>query len=51
MSVDAWLLYAPVNDAWYRNRTVESGERVFLVLDPDGYLLRFAEPIGIRLAR
>ena len=46
-----WPLYAPVTDSWYRVGAVESGEREFLVLDPDGYLLRFAEHIGTRAAR
>ena len=46
----AWPLYEPVTDAWYRVGAVESGKREFLVLDPDGYLLRFAEHLGTRPA-
>ena len=43
-----WPLYLPATDRWYRTGAVESGQRQFLVQDPDGYLLRFAEPLGER---
>ena len=39
-------LRKPVEDYWYRNNEILHGERNFLVQDPDGYLLRFAENIG-----
>lgn len=39
-------LRKPVEDNWYRNNAVLHGERNFLVQDPDGYLLRFAESLG-----
>ncbi len=38
---------APV-DRWYRVDDHESGQRQFLVQDPDGYLLRFCQNIGER---
>jgi catechol 2,3-dioxygenase-like lactoylglutathione lyase family enzyme len=39
-------LRKPLEDHWYRNNEILHGERNFLVQDPDGYLLRFAEHIG-----
>jgi lactoylglutathione lyase len=39
-------LRKPVEDNWYRNNEILHGERNFLVQDPDGYLLRFAERLG-----
>jgi hypothetical protein len=42
-------LFRPVNDTWYRVSTQkEEGQREFLVQDPDGYLLRFAQYLGTR---
>ncbi|MDY0870680.1 bleomycin resistance protein [Dongia rigui] len=35
-------------DCWYRVDDHESGQRQFLVQDPDGYLLRFCQNIGER---
>jgi catechol 2,3-dioxygenase-like lactoylglutathione lyase family enzyme len=43
------LMKAPW-DSWYRKEDHEVGQRQFLVQDPDGYLLRFAESLGIRKA-
>jgi catechol 2,3-dioxygenase-like lactoylglutathione lyase family enzyme len=35
-----------LREAWYRvSETREEGQREFLVHDPDGYLMRFAQPI------
>jgi catechol 2,3-dioxygenase-like lactoylglutathione lyase family enzyme len=44
-----WPLFRQPNEAWYRTGDREGGQREFLVQDPDGYLLRFAEDIGTRL--
>lgn len=41
-------LYQEPEDNWYRKGTVEIGNREFLVQDPDGYLLRFAQDLGER---
>ena len=46
-----WPLYEPPNDAWYRVGDHERGQREFLVQDPDGYLMRFAEDLGTRPAQ
>ncbi|KQO41106.1 bleomycin resistance protein [Methylobacterium sp. Leaf85] len=44
----SWPLFRPAHEAWYRVGEVEVGVRQFLVQDPDGYLLRFAESLGRR---
>ena len=41
-------LALPVEEMWYRAGAVEIGVRQFIVADPDGYLLRFSEPLGTR---
>lgn len=38
----------PVEERWYRSAHVLIGQRNFLVQDPDGYLLRFAEDLGTK---
>jgi len=43
-----WPLYEQPRDAWYRVGDHEQGQREFLVQDPDGYVLRFAEDLGQR---
>lgn len=45
-----WPLFIPPTERWYRTGSIESGQRQFLVQDPDGYLLRFAEGLGERPA-
>lgn len=39
-------LFRPVEDAWYRAGDHYSGNRQFLVQDPDGYLLRMFQDLG-----
>ena len=41
-------LFLETEEKWYRKDDVESGHRQFLVQDPDGYLLRFAQHLGER---
>ena len=41
-------LFVEVEDKWYRKDQLEVGNRQFLVQDPDGYLLRFAQDLGER---
>lgn len=41
-------LFVPPEEKWYRVGDYESGNRQFLVQDPDGYLLRFTEDLGQR---
>lgn len=45
---EEWPLFRECHDAWYRIAGEERGNRQFLVQDPDGYLLRFAEDLGKR---
>ncbi|MGM0629431.1 MAG: bleomycin resistance protein [Patescibacteria group bacterium] len=37
-----------LTENWYRQNDKLLGNREFMVLDPDGYLLRFAEDLGDR---
>jgi catechol 2,3-dioxygenase-like lactoylglutathione lyase family enzyme len=48
LEVANWPLFRQPNDAWYRTGDREGGQREFLVQDPDGYVLRFAQDIGTR---
>lgn len=41
-------LRKPLEENWYRDNKIEHGELNFLVQDPDGYLLRFAQRLGTR---
>jgi catechol 2,3-dioxygenase-like lactoylglutathione lyase family enzyme len=40
--------YLPLEDKWYRRDEGEVGNRQFVVLDPDGYMLRLFEELGER---
>ena len=44
-------LRLPPEERWYRGNGAEHGVRQFVVGDPDGYLLRFSQPLGQRPAR
>jgi catechol 2,3-dioxygenase-like lactoylglutathione lyase family enzyme len=50
LSAANWPLFVQPAERWYRTGNLESGQRQFLVQDPDGYLLRFAEGLGERAA-
>lgn len=41
-------IFLPIEDKWYRADTMEIGNRQFIVLDPDGYMLRFVQDLGER---
>lgn len=43
-----WPLFQPPEERWYRRAVDSIGVRQFLVQDPDGYLLRFSQRLGIR---
>ena len=45
-----WPLFRPVQERWYRIGDLLGGSRELLVQDPDGYLLRFQEDLGMRAA-
>jgi catechol 2,3-dioxygenase-like lactoylglutathione lyase family enzyme len=38
----------PLEERWYRQGDEEAGNRQFVVIDPDGYLLRFFTSLGRR---
>ncbi len=38
----------PIEEKWYRADNVYLGNRQFIVLDPDGYMLRFSQDLGER---
>ncbi len=41
-------VFLPLEERWYRRATDSVGNRQFVVQDPDGYLLRFSQTIGVR---
>lgn len=41
-------LQKEAKNCWYRDNDILRGQRNFLVLDPDGYLLRFAQKLGTK---
>jgi len=43
-----WPLYESVREHWYRAGDSENGLRQFMVQDPDGYLVMFAQRLGSR---
>jgi catechol 2,3-dioxygenase-like lactoylglutathione lyase family enzyme len=43
-----WSLYEPPTEVWYRAGDQEVGALEFLVQDPDGYLVRVAQDVGLR---
>ena len=40
--------FVPMEENWYRVKDRLWGSREFLVLDPDGYLLRFSQDLGFK---
>jgi catechol 2,3-dioxygenase-like lactoylglutathione lyase family enzyme len=42
-----WPLFRDVEDVWYRRGTEYVGARELVVQDPDGYLLRFSQKLGV----
>jgi len=51
-SLDAagWPLFLALEEVWYRAGASETGVRQFVVQDPDGYLVRFSQGLGLRPA-
>lgn len=41
-------LFLPLEEKWYRVDDKEHGNKQFMVADPDGYLLRLYEALGVR---
>ena len=40
--------YLPPEERWYRRGDEEVGQRQCIVQDPDGYLVRLTQPLGVR---
>lgn len=43
-----WPIFEAPGEAWYRVGDDEHGQRECLVQDPDGYLVRLVESLGVR---
>ena len=43
-------IFWPLEERWYRAGDIEVGSRQFVVMDPDGYLLRFSANLSERPA-
>lgn len=41
-------IFLSMEEKWYRANDVELGHHQFIVLDPDGYMLRFFQALGER---
>lgn len=50
LHLSGYKLRKPIEETWYREGKLLQGESNFLVLDPDGYLLRFAQDLGSKPA-
>jgi catechol 2,3-dioxygenase-like lactoylglutathione lyase family enzyme len=44
-------IFRPLQTDWYREGDIEHGQAQIMVQDPDGYLLRFMQPLGERAAQ
>ncbi len=40
------VIFLPMEEKWYQAGKVQISQRQFIVLDPDGYMLRFAQVLG-----
>ncbi len=45
---DGARIFLPMEEKWYRRDALLLGVRQFIVMDPDGYLLRFSQSLGTR---
>lgn len=48
LKTNNYKIYEESQENWYRKNNKEVGSREFLIQDPDGYLLRFAQDLGER---
>ena len=48
LAAEGWPLFRQIEEAWYRRGAEHVGTRELVVQDPDGYLLRFSERLGVR---
>jgi uncharacterized glyoxalase superfamily protein PhnB len=40
-------IFLPLEEKWYRANNEQIGNRQFIILDPDGYMLRFTQVLGM----
>ena len=45
LKANNYKIFVDIEDHWYRKDNLLMGSREFLVLDPNGYLLRFSEDL------
>jgi lactoylglutathione lyase len=50
LSAAEYSLQIPIREQWHRQDDVLHGERQLWVMDPDGYLLRFVQSLGVKPA-
>ena len=50
LEAEHYPIKVPLEERWYRQDEVLNGQKQFLVMDPDGYLLRFVESLGTKPA-
>jgi len=43
--------FLALEDKWYRKNSTYVGNRQFIIQDPDGYLLRFAQDLGVKTSQ
>jgi len=49
LAAAGFVPYVAMKESWYAvDAHTEEGQREFLIQDPDGYLFRFAQPLGTR---
>lgn len=48
LNIHQYSVFVEPKDNWYRKEDKLVGNREFLVQDPDGYLLRFAQGLGYK---
>jgi len=41
-------MFEELSESWYSTDDGEEGQREFLIQDPDGYLIRLIQPLGLR---
>ncbi len=41
-------IFIPMEEKWYKHGNTENGNKQFGVMDPDGYLLRIYQDLGVR---
>ena len=48
IKINEYPIEMQIQENWYRADTKLVGQKEFLIMDPDGYLLRFAQDLGER---